>query len=280
MAVASLLDVDLGRMLFLNLIVAVFAMSGGLLWVIFYVKRSRIEYDDKLEKIYAGGKKSETTSSPDGHFLLDLLPILIPILLIALGSFVKLPDTGPISKSFEFISQPVVAVMIGAFIAGLQIKGNRGGRINKLVEQAILKSAMVIMITGAGGSLGYVIRESGVQDQVIGVFSEFPFLGVLLPFLVASILSTSTGSITVALVGTASMLAPMADGLPVSREMTAALIGCGSFVVIHANASFFWLLNRLHEVSPRMLYRNYTLQCLIMGIFGLAGALLMKTIGF
>ena len=37
----------------------------------------------------------------------------------------------------------------------------------KLVEQAILKSALVIMITGAGGSLGYVIRETGIQNEIV-----------------------------------------------------------------------------------------------------------------
>jgi len=97
---------------------------------------------------------------------------------------------------------------------------------------------------------------------------------------VASILTISTGSITVSLVGSASMLGPMVDSLPVSPEIVAALIGCGSFIVFHANASFFWLLNRLHEVPPKILYRTYTLQSLVMGVSGLAGVLLLMLAGF
>ena len=122
------------------------------------------------------------------------------------------------------------------------------------------------MITGAGGALGAVIKETGIQDQIIHVFSDFPFLGILLPFLVASLLTISTGSITVSLVSSASMIAPMIDALPVSPEMVAALIGCGSFCVFHANSSFFWLLNRLHEVPPTVLYKKVYRTILVDGI--------------
>jgi len=99
-------------------------------------------------------------------------------------------------------------------------------------------------------------------------------------FIVDSMLTISTGSITVSLVGSASLLGPMINDLPVSPEMVAALIGCGSFCVFHANSSFFWLLNRLHEVPPRMLYRTFTVQSLVMGLTGLVGVLVLRLAGF
>lgn len=294
MAVASLLEVDIGRMLLLNLFVAVFAMVGGVLWVMFVVKNSWIDYDRKLSEAAANkitpapaageapaNEPAPGATSPARHYvLLDLLPILVPIILISLGTFVNNENGNAVSKAFGFLSLPLVAVMIGAFIAGLQLKpGNKQNTIGRLVEQAIVKSALVIMITGAGGSLGYVIRETGIQNDIVGVFSDFPFLGILLPFIVASILTISTGSITVSLVGTASMLGPMVSSLPVSPEMAAALIGCGSFIVFHANASFFWLLNRLHEVPPRILYKTFTMQSLVMGISGLIGVMILRLTG-
>ena len=156
---------------------------------------------------------------------------------------------------------------------------NKQQTINRLVEQAIVKSALVIMITGAGGSLGYVIKQSGIQNEIVEVFNNFPILGMMLPFVVAAILTISTGSITVSLVGTASMLGPMMDSIDLSPEIVAALIGCGSFCVFHANSSFFWLLNRLHEVPPNILYRTYTLQSLIMGLSGLIAALILILFG-
>jgi len=225
MAVASLLEVNIGRMLLINLMVAVCAMTGGVLWVIFFVKRSWIDYDKKLSEAshaYGGEHKIDQVSKGQ-NVLFDILPILIPIVLIGMGAFVNFDSAGIIARIFRFISMPLIAVLIGAFIAGLQvIPLRKRNTINKLVEQAIMKSALVIMITGAGGSLGYVIRETGIQDEIVHVFSDFPVLGIMLPFIVASILTISTGSITVSLVGSASMLGPMVDSLPVSPEMVPA----------------------------------------------------------
>ena len=283
MAVASLLDVNMGRMLLINLIVASFAMTGGILFVIYFVKKTWLEYDEKLSNQVKSEEQSSSNElySKGSNVLFDILPILAPIILIGLRAFIKFETETIFSNIFSFISIPLVAVLIGAFIAIFQLKNsNKRNTINKLVEQAILKSALVIMITGAGGSLGYVIRESGIQNEIVTVFAEFPFLGIMLPFIVASILTISTGSITVSLVGTASMLGPMIDSLPVSPEMVAALIGCGSFCVFHANSSFFWLLNRLHEVPPKILYKTFTVQSLVMGVSGLFGVFLLKIFGF
>ena len=124
-----------------------------------------------------------------------------------------------------------------------------------------------------------MIRESGMQNSLAAFFTDLPFLGFLLPFLVAAVLTTATGSITVSLIGTASIVGPMAGDMPYSPEMMAALIGCGSFCVFHANASFFWLLNRLHEVPVDILYKTYTLQSLVMGLAGLTGVVILWLLG-
>ena len=142
-------------------------MIGGVLWVIYFVKDSWLEYDKKLEKAITT-KKEETKedSFPDHHWLLiDLLPILTPIILISLGAFIHFDPESVVGILFNFISLPLIAVLIGAFIAIFQLKRlDRRNTINRLVEQAILKSALVIMITGAGGALGFVIRETGIQE--------------------------------------------------------------------------------------------------------------------
>lgn len=282
LAVAELLNLDLGRMLFINIFVGVFAMIGGVLWVIFYCKNSWLPFDKTLsEKLSCDVNDFESEkASLSGNIFLDLLPILVPIFLIGIGSFVNLDNQGILSSVFNFLTIPLVAVLVGALIGLFQLQKPRSKKLNNLMEQAIIKSALVIMITGAGGALGFVIKETGIQNEIVDVFANFPFLGMLLPFAVASLLTISTGSITVSLVGSASMLASMVDSLPLSPEMIAALIGCGAFCVFHANSSFFWLLNRLHNVPPKTLYRTFTVQSLIMGLSGLLGVLLLKLFGF
>lgn len=281
LAVASLLEADIGRLLLINGFVGLVAMIGGILWAANYCTSFRLPYDDKIEAREARATNEMDSDSKHQSVILDLLPILVPILLMGLGSFLKDGETRGAGQFMALLSTPMIAVLIGAGIAAIQyliLKGKKGG-LSQLVEKAIVTSALVIMITGAGGAFGYVIRESGIQNDLSAFFVELPFLGFMLPFLIAAVLTTATGSITVSLIGSASIIGPLVSTMPYSPEMIAALIGCGSFCVFHANSSFFWLLNRLHEVPVEVLYRTYTAQSLVMGLSGLLGVVLLKVLG-
>jgi GntP family gluconate:H+ symporter len=281
LAVASLLEVNMGRLLMINLFVALGAMTGGILFVVFFLKNTWLKYDEELKTEAIEKTGNLENSRQDGNLFYDILPILTPIILISSGAFVEFDQFQYGGQFLHFLTLPLVAVLIGSFISIFQLKPkNKKSTINRLVEQAIVKSALVIMITGAGGALGYVIKQSGIQNEIVDVFSTIPFLGIMLPFVVAATLTISTGSITVSLVGTASMLASIINDLPVSPEITAALIGSGSFCVFHANSSFFWLLNRLHKAPPTILYKTYTLQSLIMGLSGLVSVGILILLGY
>lgn len=279
LAVASLLEANIGRLLFINGFVGIVAMAAGILWASKYCKKFRLPYDDKIERrMDATSESNEVSNIP---LLVDLLPILVPIGLMAIGAFDQKQET-LLSEVLAFVSTPMIAVLVGAIIAWGQYYffSKREKRSSgSLMEQAIVKSALVIMITGAGGAFGYIIRESGMQDALGAFFSGLPFLGFLLPFVVAAILTTATGSITVSLIGAASIVGPMASTMPYSPEIMAAMIGCGSFCVFHANSSFFWLLNRLHEVPVPTLYRTYTVQSLVMGLAGLVAVAVLWMLG-
>ena len=280
LAVASLLEANIGRMILINAVIASFAMVGGVLWASIYCKNAWLDYDKKIASADKQPEEKEESPAKKQPVIYDLLPILIPIALMAAGAFFKAEDGNLLNQALALISTPMIAVLVGAGIALLQYtRQQKEGNINRLVDQAIVKSALVIMITGAGGAFGYVIRESGIPEALTSFFEALPFLGFLLPFLIAAVLTTSTGSITVSLVGTASIVGPMASTMPYSPEMMAALIGCGSLVVLHANASFFWLLNRLHEVPVNTLYRTYSIQSLVMGLCGLIAAILLWLVG-
>ncbi|MFY0651632.1 MAG: GntP family permease [Cyclobacteriaceae bacterium] len=277
LAVASLLEADIGRLLLINSMVAVFAVSGGVVWAKLRCGKFILPFDgvseleNEASKVRIEQKKTLV--------IMDLLPIVVPILLMGTGAFLG-EDKSMTGSVISFFSIPMVAVLVGAAIAALQYAWiHKKTRFNELVEAAIVKSALVIMITGAGGSFGYVIRESGIQDSLGEYFSSLPYLGFLLPFIVAAVLTSATGSITVSLIGAASILGPMSASMPYSPEMMAALIGSGSFCVFHANSSFFWLLNRLHNIPVNTLYKTYTLQSLIMGISGLMGVVILYLVG-
>ncbi|MGI9552068.1 MAG: GntP family permease [Aurantibacter sp.] len=278
LAVASLLEADIGRMILINSMVAAFAITGGVIWAKLYCAKFRLPLDKQLA-LEKPKSDEELTQPKRIPLIMDLMPILVPILLMGAGAFFE-NDSGSLGSLIGFLSIPVIAVLIGATIAVLQYWYlSKRSHFSELVESAIVKSALVIMITGAGGAFGYVIRESGIQDSLGEYFADLPYLGFMLPFIIAAVLTSSTGSITVSLIGAASILGPMASSMPYSPEMMAALIGCGSFCVFHANSSFFWLLNRLHDVPVNILYKTYTLQSLIMGISGLIGVAILYLLG-
>lgn len=280
LAVAALLEVNIGKLLLINGFVGICAMAGGIIWASRYCKNAWLAYDDKL-----ANRTEHSTSAPQQNdtkqsVFLDLLPILVPIILMAIGAFMDTESTHWSNPILKFISTPMIAVLVGAGIAWWQYgSSKRSEQVGTLIDQAVVKSALVIMITGAGGAFGAVIKSSGLQDALADYFVAMPFLGFLLPFLIAAVLTTSTGSITVSLIGTASIIAPLSSSMPFSPEIMAALIGSGAFCVFHANSSFFWLLNRLHEVPVSVLYRTYTLQSLVMGLAGLVGVLILWGLG-
>jgi len=99
--------------------------------------------------------------------------------------------------------------------------------------RAIKTSAIILAITAAGGSLGMVLRSSGV-GTFLGTQLAKLHMGLLLPFLIAAALKTAQGSSTVSLVTTSSILAPMLTGLGYTTMPQKALvvlaIGAGAWL--------------------------------------------------
>jgi GntP family gluconate:H+ symporter len=213
--------------------------------------------------------------------LYSLAPIFLPLCLITLASLSKVGALGiPKNSVIQFLGAPVIALLIGLVLASFLLKKrSRTKQLRSIVERSIEKAAAVILITGAGGALGGVIKGSPIESYVSTAIAGSGIPGLLLPFLLAAGLTTATGSLTVSMVTSASIVYPMLGSLNVSPEMAVALIGAGSFCVFHANASFFWLLNRLHDIPPNVLYRTYTLQSLCMGLCGLLAVIILRVVG-
>ena len=77
LAVASLLDANIGRLLVINAFVGLFAMTGGILWAAYYCKKYRIAYDDKLAEMDHAPEEEEEAASRKHPVILDLLPLVL-----------------------------------------------------------------------------------------------------------------------------------------------------------------------------------------------------------
>ena len=141
--------------------------------------------------------------------------------------------------------------------------------ISEWVGDGIKASASIIIITGAGGAFGAVLKATNIGDYLGQVLAGLG-LGILLPFIIAAALKTAQGSSTVALVTTSALLAPMLAGLgldsTMGRVLSVMAIGAGAMTVSHANDSFFWVVSQFSKMDVSTAYRSQTLATLIQGI--------------
>jgi len=137
------------------------------------------------------------------------------------------------------------------------------------VGKGLLSAAIIILITGAGGSFGTVLRNSGIADVIGDSLADIK-LGIFLPFIIAAAMKSAQGSSTVALITAASILAPLMGTLGFTSDTDVALvvvaIGAGSMVVSHANDSYFWILTQFSNMDVKTGYRLHTVGSLILGL--------------
>ena len=223
----------------------------------------------------------EDTSKEEKNYpsaMLSFLPIIVPVLLMAMGSVVSLvamPDW--LTAVFTFLGKPVIALMV-AFLCCLPLLAKR--RLLKqsygIINDSLMTAGPIIFITAAGSVLGSVIVESGFVEILKQYTGTLSVLGVVFPFLIAAILKSAQGSSTVAITTTASLMGMFGDAgsmmhalgftTPLAATLVVMAIGAGAMTVSHANDSYFWVVTGFGGIRTTDGYRSFTLMTLIMGI--------------
>jgi GntP family gluconate:H+ symporter len=270
-AAAGILGADLGRVILWGALVSAVALVAGWLFATRFAARFAVPAytDDEVQAIESA--PDSTAPSPAR----SMMPILIPIALIVFGSIAKLPSqpfgAGAGFAVIGFFGNPVVALLCGVGLAltlphrfDRAYLGTEGW-----VGHAVVAAASILVVTGAGGAFGKVLQNSGIADA-LGDALAGPGLGIWLPFLVAAAIKTAQGSSTVAIITTASLLAPLLVPLGLDGESARALcviaIGAGSMVVSHANDSYFWVVTQFSNMDVPLGYRLHTLGTLVQGV--------------
>ncbi len=267
-AAAGIIGADLGLTIMWGLLVSLCALIAGWLFATQVAARVHVPADSAAEM-------AEPPSLVDSPSVgKSLLPILLPILLIVLRSIAELPEkplgTSPAIGLLGFLGQPVVALLIGVALAMLLPKKLDRAMLSGggWVGEAILAAATIIIITGAGGAFGKVLQNSGIA-KIIGENLTSSPMGILLPFVIAAGIKTAQGSSTVAIITTASLVAPLLASLGLDGDTAKALvvvaIGAGAMVVSHANDSYFWVVTQFSGMDVQTGYRLQTLGTLVQG---------------
>ena len=221
---------------------------------------------------------------------LAFLPIVLPIVLMALGSvatLVTMPED--ITAVLTFLGKPVIALMIALLSClPLLMRQQMLGQFHDITQVSLKTAGPIIFITAAGGVLGAVVTASGFVDIIKESGDSLKALGVVFPFLIAAILKSAQGSSTVAITTTASMMGMFSDSgsmmsalgftSPLAAALVVMAIGAGSMTVSHANDSYFWVVTGFGGIKARDGYRTMTLMTLIMGLTAIAVIVLAATL--
>ncbi len=262
------LDNQLGLVILFGLFISIFSMFAGYFWAIFVGKK--LTSGEDLEA--AAAQMSAADAKLPGAAA-SIAPIFVPILLICLGSIARFP-TKPLGDGFVFqifnvLGNPLNALVIGFLFAVPLAPSFNMGKISEWVGDGIKASANIIIITGAGGAFGAILKATNIGDYLGRALAGLG-PGIFLPFIIAAALKTAQGSSTVALVTTSALLAPMLAGLglesTMGRVLTVMAIGAGAMTVSHANDSFFWVVSQFSKMEVSTAYRSQTIATLLQGV--------------
>ena len=270
-AAAGLLGADLGLVILWGALVGIIAMAAGWLFSVKFAARIYIDPEKDSEQ-----SDIETITDEAPSALKSLIPILLPIILIVLKSVGDLKSqpfgSSNIAVIIDFIGQPVVALLIGVFFAFLLPRKLSKEMLSSTgwVGQAVIAAATIIIITGCGGAFGKVLQNSGISDVVKDYLGQSAGLSIWLPFIIAAALKTAQGSSTVAIITTATIIAPLLSTLgletPTAKALVVVAIGAGSMVVSHANDSYFWVVTGFSGMTVKQGYKLQTLGTLVEGV--------------
>jgi GntP family gluconate:H+ symporter len=266
LAAAGIINVNVGNLIIIGIL---FALPGALAawaWSRFMVRNKNYPPAITTE----GENISEKKDLPSP--LLSFMPIVVPLLLITIKSLISLFDkesASLLAKVFRFPGEPVFALAIGVLLALLLIRKKSIDSMNSIFSEAIEKAGPILIVTAAGGMFGMVIKATGIGEEA-GNLLAGTGIGLIVPFLIAAVMKTAQGSSTVAIITTASFVAPMLQMLELDSEwgrlLSMLVMGAGSMIVSHANDSYFWVISSFSDIDMNTTLRVYSSSTIIMGI--------------
>ena len=277
-AVAGLLDADLGWVIFFGILAGIPSiLIGGIFFGHYIAGQIHLDVPDVM-------REEEDEIDVDvipPSFGQALAVIGLPLGFILLGTLseVVLTEGTTGRRVLELVGHPFTALM-GAAVLAFYVLGVRGGmpmeKVQTVATKALEPVGLIILVTGAGGVLGNVLVETGVGDALAEAMAASNLPVVLLAFLIAVVVRVSQGSATVSMVTAAGLVAPVIEAGDYSEPMTGLVtisIAAGATVLSHVNDSGFWLVGRFLGMDEQQTLRSWTVMETIVGTVGFLVAL-------
>ena len=290
-AVSSILGADLGWVILFGLIIGIPAMIlAGPLFGNFISKKIHISVSEEMNEQAAALEDleeiaNEKTSQKElPSFISVLSIILLPLILMLLNTLAPFMfNEGSIIRDIlVFIGHPYAALTITTMLT-LYIFGTMRGYSKEELQHITTKSlepaGIIILITGAGGVFGEMLVVSGVGDVLAGTMESAQLPVIVFSFLTAVLLRLSVGSVTVAMVTSSSIVAPIISTMTINEPMLAVIviaIASGAVIAPHVNDSGFWMVNRYFGMSVGDTLKSWSVVGTIISMVGFVMSLIFS----
>ncbi|MBS1502155.1 MAG: GntP family permease [Bacteroidetes bacterium] len=266
-AAAATIGVDFGKLLLIGSLVAIPAMVVGNLWAAYAGRKTHdMLADDILD---------EGTTGKGPSLLNACLPVFVPIILIAVRSFLIAGGKPPQGWSSYIapLGDPVVALLVGVLLAFLCKRSWKKSELSRILQESVEKAGGVLMIIGMGGAFGAILTASKIGEH-FSQSMQLGSLGLFFPFLLTSVLKTAQGSSTVAIITASSLVLPLVPALGLNDEhgklLCVLAMGAGSMMISHANDAYFWVISKLSGLEMNTMLRVYSIASILMGVTAIA----------
>src|SRR3984885_10110551 len=168
---------DIGRTIAYGVIVGVpTAIVAGPLFALLIHKYIKLPENNPLAAQFLGHAEKEKEKRELPSFGITLFTILLPVILMLVGSWADLvftPKTLP-NDLLHFVGNSDVALLIAVLVSFWTFGAKRGfnrEQIQKFCGECLAPIAGITLIVGAGGGFGNILRESGISQQLIATAS-------------------------------------------------------------------------------------------------------------
>ena len=198
----------------------------------------------------------------------SVTPVLVSLLLIAAGAAAEALSIK--SATVTLLTDPVIALFLGAGLAyALASRVRPREEISAAVGTALSQCGPILVLSGISGSLGSIIEGSGMADVLGKAFSTGFLPPLLLVWLVAAVLHIALGSISVAGITAAGILAPIAGNLDTPVVLVALAAGSGALFVPHVSSNFFWMFQSLLGFTTRGTVKTHAIPMTLASVISL-----------
>ena len=284
-SIASLLDVKLGEYLvygiFLGPLTAI--VTTAIFALLLRTRYWNPETDEEPEASEEAEAASEAPEDGDSGLPLGvlLLPILVPLVLIAFGA---VADVRGFSTPFiAFLGNAAVALFIG-LLGAYALSRWKSGRdaTDEALSGGFKTTGEILLITGIGGSLGAVIEATGLNETLAGLFSADAgapvVVTILLAWLIAAALHLAIGSVSVAAIAAAGIIAPVVASTGVEPVAIGLAIASGSMFALQVNSNFFWMFKSLLNLTTTGALKTMTMVTSIASLVSLPPVIVLALV--